>query len=148
MATKQLRFAPLIRVSTEKQANKGESLRTQSEQIASYAKKINGVIPAELKERYSGQEHATPENERQKFDLLLSDASKDMFDAVIVCDVSRWSRDNLKSKKGLEVLRKNKIRFFCGAMELDLNKPDSRFILGMQTEINAVSYTHLRAHET
>ena len=33
-----LRFAPLVRVSTEQQANKGESLRTQNSLIRQYVK--------------------------------------------------------------------------------------------------------------
>lgn len=42
----------------------------------------------------------------------MADASKDLFDAVIVFDPSRWSRDNKLNKEGLNILRKNSIRFF------------------------------------
>ena len=41
----QLRFAPIIRVSTEKQEKEGESLKTQTAQIKSYVKSLNGIIP-------------------------------------------------------------------------------------------------------
>ncbi len=129
-----LRFAPLIRVSTEKQANKGESLRTQNAQIRQYVKSLDGVIPDNCLV-YSGQEHATPDIERVKLERLLHDSSKDKFDAVIVCDASRWSRDNLKSKEGLNVLRKHGIRFFVGTMEYDLYNPEHNFILGMSAEV-------------
>lgn len=61
-----LRFAPIIRVSTEKQANRGESLRTQTSQIEQYVKSLSGIIPSNCLV-YSGQEHATPEIERKKF---------------------------------------------------------------------------------
>jgi DNA invertase Pin-like site-specific DNA recombinase/uncharacterized protein YoxC len=84
---------------------------------------------------YSGQEHATPEVERKKLDQLLIDSSMDKFDAVIVCDTSRWSRDNLKSKEGLNILRNNGIRFFVGTMEFDLYNPEHNFILGMSAEV-------------
>jgi len=129
-----LRFAPLIRVSTEGQANKGESLRTQNSQIRQYVKSLNGVIPENCFV-YSGQEHATPDIERIKLELLLNDSSKDKFNAVIVCDTSRWSRDNLKSKEGLNILRNNGIRFFVGTMEYDLYNPEHNFILGMSAEV-------------
>ena len=128
------RFAPLIRVSTEGQAKRGESLKTQKSQIMQYVKSLKGVIP-ESCWKYSGQEHATPEQERIKLDRLLEDSSKDIFDAVIVCDASRWSRDNLKSKEGLNVLRTNGIRFFVGTTEFNLFSPEHCFYLGMNAEI-------------
>lgn len=133
--TQPLRFAPLIRVSTETQERQGESLRTQRNQILQYVKSLGGVIP-ESCWIYSGQEHATPGQERQNLDKLLSDAGKNMFDAVIVCDASRWSRDNRKSKEGLEVLRQHGIRFFVGSMEYALHLPEHALFLGMATEIN------------
>jgi len=57
--TSKLRFAPLIRVSTERQAQKGESLWTQKTQILSYVKNLGGTIPEHCW-RYSGREHSTP----------------------------------------------------------------------------------------
>jgi hypothetical protein len=53
----------------------------------------------------------------------------------MVCDASRWSRDNRKSKDGLDVLRNNGIRFFIGTMEMDLFKPYTGLMLGMSVEI-------------
>jgi site-specific DNA recombinase len=129
-----LRFAPIIRVSTEGQEKKGESLRTQTTQIKQYVKSLNGTIPNHCWQ-YSGQEHATPNQERKKLDRLLADSVKDLFDAVIVCDASRWSRDNQKSKSGLEILRNNGIRFFGGTMEYDLFNPEHSFFLGISAEI-------------
>ena len=130
----QLRFAPLIRVSTEQQEKQGESLRTQKTEIIQYVKFHKGIIP-EYCWQYSGQEHATPGQERAKLDQLLQDASKDLFDAVIVCYANRWSRDNLKSKEGLNILRANNIRFFVGTTEFDLYNPAQNLFLGMNAEI-------------
>ena len=59
-----IRFAPLIRVSTERQANKGQSLKTQRSQILATVKALDGVIPDNLW-KYTGQEHGTPQFERQ-----------------------------------------------------------------------------------
>ena len=133
--TTPLRFAPLVRVSTDSQERQGESLRTQRQQITQYVQALGGTIP-EPCWQYSGQEHATPGQERAKLDKLLADAGKGLFDAVIVCDASRWSRDNGKSKAGLEVLRQHGIRFFVGPMEYDLHAPEHTLFLGMATEIN------------
>jgi DNA invertase Pin-like site-specific DNA recombinase len=131
----KIRFAPIIRVSTEKQAEKGESLNTQKKQIMGFVETLGGTIPEKCW-RYSGQEHATPDQERKKLDQLLKDSGKGIFDAVIVCDASRWSRDNLKSKIGLATLRNHGVRFFIGTMEYDLAEPSAELILGVFTEFN------------
>ena len=133
--TRKLRFAPIVRVSTEKQAEKGESLQTQQKQIIDFVRTLGGVIPNACWQ-YSGQEHATPDQERSKLDQLLKDSAKGLFDAVIVCDASRWSRDNLNSKIGLSILKSNGIRFFVGTMEYDLGDPTAELILGVFTEFN------------
>ena len=109
--------------------------RTQEAQIRQYVDSIpDGVIP-EYCWKYRGQESATPGQERALFDQLLQDATKEMFDAIICCDASRWSRDNAKSKAGLEILKANGIRFFIGTMEYDLYDPAQNLFLGMSAEI-------------
>jgi site-specific DNA recombinase len=130
---KKLRFAPLIRVSTEAQEKKGESLRTQRKMIIQMVEYLGGVIP-DYCWRYSGQEHATPDQERKLLDMLLADSSKGIFDAVIVCDTSRWSRDNRRSKEGIDIMRKNGIRFFNGTSEHDYYSPQQNFVLGISVE--------------
>ncbi len=131
----KLRFAPLVRVSTESQEREGESLRTQKAQIEQAVKALNGTLIADPW-RYSGQEHSTPGFERKRFDQLLKDAERGIFDAVIVTDPSRWSRDNVKSGQGLQILRDNGIRFFAGQTEHDLFDPTSELFLGMSVQIN------------
>lgn len=128
-----LRIAPLIRVSTEAQEEKGESLNTQKQQILRYVEHLNGQV---VSWDYSGQEHATPDQERKKLEKLLKDASLDIFDAVMVCDLSRWSRDNRRSKDGLDILKANRIRFFVGPTEYNLDSPEQSLFIGMATEIN------------
>jgi len=134
MIPEGLRFAPIIRVSTERSEKKGESLKVQKQLIREYINYLKGVIP-ETCWRYSGQEHATPDQERVKLDQLLEDASRGVFDAVIVCDPSRWSRDNMKSKTGLQIFRDNAIRFFVGTTEYNLFDPTQNLFLGMSAEI-------------
>lgn len=128
-----IRFAALVRVSTEKQEKRGESLNTQTTQIIDTVKTL-GVIPEHC--WYKGQEHGTADFERKILDKLLEDSGKDLFDAVVVVDPSRWSRDNRKSKEGLEILRQNGIRFFVGSTEFDLFDPTQNLFLGMSAEIN------------
>ncbi len=68
-------------------------------------------------------------------DRLLADATKAKFDAVIVAYADRWSRDNAKSKEGLDALRKQGIKFYVATMQMDLFDPQHRFILGMNAEV-------------
>src|SRR5262245_20727970 len=105
-----LRFASLIRVSTEIQERQGESLRTQRKQIEKAVEALGGKLVG----WYGGQEHATPGWERQQRDKLLADAEKAHrpFDAVIVAHEDRWSRDDTSSGKDLERLQGVGVRFF------------------------------------
>jgi DNA invertase Pin-like site-specific DNA recombinase len=128
---KPLRFAALPRVSTERQERKGESLRTQRADIERDVARLGGTIVA----WYGGQEHATPGWEKKQLDRLLADATKHKFDALMVTHTDRWSRDNGKSKEGLEILRSHGIRFYVGTMEMNLFDPQHCFILGMSAEV-------------
>jgi site-specific DNA recombinase len=132
----KLRFAPLVRVSTERQEeHRKESLREQKSQIEQAVKALNGVLIHDPW-RYSGQEHATPGFEHKRVDQLLKDAQRGIFDAVIVVDPSRWSRDNLKSKQGIQIFKEHGIRFFTLQIEHDLFDPGAELFLGMATEFN------------
>ncbi|MBN2109090.1 MAG: recombinase family protein [Deltaproteobacteria bacterium] len=126
----KLRFACLCRVSTEAQCKRGESLSTQKKQLEYAVKALGGECIF-----YSGQEHATPENERLILEALMRDAKEKKFDAVMVADMSRWSRDNGKSKEYLAVLNKHGIKFFIGQREFNLNDPTQSFMLGIGVEV-------------
>lgn len=132
MLMKSMRVAVLIRVSTEKQEKKGESLHNQLRQIQAAVDRLGG----EIYHVYGGQEHATPGWERKELNSLLKDAQRDPtpFDAVMVYDASRWSRDNAESKRGLEILRSNEIRFFTLSQEHNLHDPCATLFIGMATE--------------
>ncbi|MGD0331242.1 MAG: recombinase family protein [Nitrososphaeria archaeon] len=126
-----LLFAPLIRVSTEQQAKQGESLRTQKEQLLQAIQSFNGRIY----KWYEGHEHATQNYERKILEQLMQDAKEKKFNAIMVADLSRWSRDNAKSKQYTKILQNLGIRFFEGTMEHNLYNPNSCLILGMGVEI-------------
>jgi DNA invertase Pin-like site-specific DNA recombinase len=124
---KPLRFANLIRVSTEKQKVQGESLHVQRDSNAQDVERLGGTIVA----TYGGQEHATPGWEKAEVDRLLADAAEGKFDAVIVNRNDRWSRENAKNEEGLEVFRQHKVRFFVSLMEMNLFDPYTCAILAM-----------------
>jgi site-specific DNA recombinase len=131
-----LRIASLIRVSTEKQERQGESLRTQEAQLTAAVASLGGTIV----KRYAGQEHATAGSERKQVEQLLADSARKPhrpFDAVIVADPTRWSRDNVQSETGLEHLRKCGVRFFVLTTEYDLYEPQARLFLSLSATIGA-----------
>jgi DNA invertase Pin-like site-specific DNA recombinase len=137
MSAKPLRFAVLIRVSTEKQKKRGESLRTQETNITNAVATLGDEIVA----RYGGQEHGTAGWERAELDRLLADAQKQPrpFDAIMVTEPSRWSRDNLKNEIGLDILRKAGVKFFLLTSEKDLHNPDDIMFLRLYSVINAAA---------
>lgn len=132
---KPLRFAVLIRVSTEKQEDQGESLRTQTTQTTEAVQRLEGTVT----QTYSGAEHATPGYERKLLEEMLQDAQAKprTFDAVMVADVSRWSRDNVRGETGLEVLRDAGVRFFVLGTEYNLFDPQARLFLSLSSSIGA-----------
>jgi DNA invertase Pin-like site-specific DNA recombinase len=138
-----LRFAVLIRVSSEQQSKRGESLQTQRKNLEMNVEFLGGVIV----KHYSGQEHATEGYERALMDQLLKDADAGMFDAVMVDDVSRWSRDTLKALEGFRRLRDNNIRFFIGPVEYDQSMPEPQFVLGIMSH-TAQLYAQMFYHRS
>ena len=122
-----LRFAPLIRVSTERQEKQGESLKTQKTDLYADIKYMGG----DIYKWYEGQEHSTPDYERKKLDELIRDAQQNKFDAVIIWSIDRWSRDNLSSEQGLKILKDNHIKFFVRTKEYDLFNTSDYFIIAM-----------------
>jgi DNA invertase Pin-like site-specific DNA recombinase len=127
-----LRFASLVRVSTERQEREGESLPVQRQANEDAVQSLGGKIV----QWYGGQEHATDGHERKEIDRLLRDAQRKPrpWDALIVTVPDRWSRDNAKSKEGIDVFKRCHVRFFVGKSEFDLFNPEHTLQLGIYAE--------------
>ena len=128
---KALVFAPLVRVSTERQDKQGESLRSQHKRLDEAVKLLGGKVH----KWYEGQEHATADNGPRILEQLMTDAQHSRLDAIMVDDVTRWSRDNEKNKAYLKIFKAHGLRFFVGTREYDLYDPAQSFFIGMQTEV-------------
>lgn len=134
-------FAPLIRVSTEKQEKRGESLCVQRAYLESDIKSMGGKIV----KWYAGQEHATPNYERKILDELLEDAKQKKIDAVIISDLDRWSRDNKRSAEDLNILIENDIRFFVRQQEYNLRNEHDYFFISLYSLMGRTqAYTQTR----
>jgi DNA invertase Pin-like site-specific DNA recombinase len=123
--TQGLRFGAWVRVSTEKQEKRGESLRVQHDSEERDVAHMGGTVV----EWYGGQEHATPGWEKKELKRLIADAARGKFDAVIVAYHDRWDRGDKESDRGLEVFKEHGIRFFVGAGEIDLFDPQDEFMM-------------------
>jgi DNA invertase Pin-like site-specific DNA recombinase len=130
----KLRFAGLVRVSTPGQEKEGESLRTTQRKHLTQAA---AVLGADIVLWYEGQEHATEGAMRGLFDELLKDAAAGRFDAVMVTDPSRWSRDVITSEEGLRLLRDHKVGFYLLTAPQNLYYPTARQMLRMFAGMNA-----------
>jgi DNA invertase Pin-like site-specific DNA recombinase len=128
---KPLRFADLVRVSTEKQEQRGESLRTQRERNARNVELLGGT----LVRRYGGQEHATEGWERKELLRLTEDAKKGLFDAVIIAYLDRWDRGSDEARHAREVFKRHGVKFFCDVTEIDLYNPDDEFRLDIHSAV-------------
>jgi len=126
-----LRFGALIRVSTERQEQKGESLHVQRKQIEDAVQAMGGKVVG----WYGGQEHGTPGYEKQEITRLLSDASRQRFNAFICSHPDRWSRDNDQSSDGLKIFRDATIRFFILGDEQDLFDDNNVLFLDISAAI-------------
>ena len=131
LKAKKLRFASIVRVSTEQQEKNGGSLPVQRKDNQKAVVALGGVIV----EEYGGHEHATPGWEKKEIERLLQDAKRtpSKYDAVIVSHTDRWSRDNQKSQEGLKVFEKHNIKFFVGQTEYCLSDPEHLLFLEMST---------------
>ena len=127
-------FAILCRVSTADQADEGQSLVVQQKTLRKCVEMLNGTLVKE----YIGSESATAgEKERPILDEMLTDAQKKLFDALIVHDLSRLTRDPIKNKIILAALKKNGIRLYEQTREHDLNSPETVLYAGIMSEVNA-----------
>ncbi len=132
-STERLRFAALTRVSTERQEQWGESLRTQRGRIEAAVRKLHGTVV----KWYEGQEHATEGHERKQFEAMLRDAEHHRFDALIVDEASRLTRDPRANLRLIDLFKMNGVRLFVLEREYDLHDPNDLFMLGIFAQVHS-----------
>lgn len=122
-----LRVAILARVSTEGQEKDGQSLEVQTKTLRECVERLNGTIVKE----YIGQESAMGTKARDIFADMLVDCSLNLFDAVMVWDFSRISRNQNDTALFVNVFKKNGIKLYTQTQEYNLNNPESELQAGM-----------------
>lgn len=122
-----MRFAILARVSTEGQEKDGQSLEVQQKTLRRCVEQLNGTVVKE----YVGQESAMGTKTRDIFTEMLVDCSLNLFDAVMVWDFSRLSRNQNDTALFVDVFKKNGIKLYTQTQEYNLNHPESELQAGM-----------------
>ena len=122
-----MKFAILARVSTEGQEKDGQSLEVQVKTLRECVERLNGTVVKE----YIGQESAMGTKRRDIFTEMLVDCSLNLFDAVMVWDFSRLSRNQNDTALFVDVFKKNNIRLYTQTQEYNLNNPESELQAGM-----------------
>ena len=128
---KSLRFASLVRVSTEKQEQQGESLRTQRKSNERDVLMLGGRIV----EWYGGQEHATEGWEKKEMVRLTADAAKGKFDAMIIAHLDRWDRGSPEAQHAQAEFKRCGIRFFVSTTEYNLRNPEHELLFNISRSI-------------
>jgi len=129
MAT--LRFALLIRVSSQIQDDDGHSLETQRVTLIQDVHHLGGTVT----KIYEGVESAYKEK-RPILDQLIIDISLNIFDAIIVYDLSRLSRNTAKALTVYGHLKKHNIKLFIRTQEFDPNSPEHKMMFTVLTAVN------------
>ncbi len=119
-----MRYAAYCRVSTgsDEQLN---SLINQKKFFEEYVSKRGDTLAKIYADRGISGKSMT---HREEFCRLLEDSSKDMFDAVLVKDISRFARNTLDFLTGIRTLKANGVDvLFLGANQKVLG--ESEFVL-------------------
>lgn len=138
----KLILIPILRVSTEDQGKKGESLTTQGKRAIQCADFLGATIPKEClyeakrdngiptyKGRYVAQEQSTPGEERAILDRFLDkdiDKWKGKNVAIWFDTLDRLGRDTRFLNKIWDTCKWSDIRIFEGTREYDPDNPDDQ----------------------
>ena len=122
-----MKVAVYIRVSTEDQALKGESLELQKERILEYIK----IRDWKLFKIYEDAGISGGSTKRPAFQELLRDARAKLFDIACVYKIDRLSRSIVDFFNTLQLFEKQGISFVSITQQFDTSTPTGRFLMSM-----------------
>ncbi len=122
-----MRAVGYIRVSTEHQAEKGDSLETQRDGIKDYCLKKGW----KLVEIYKDGGLSGSTSERPAYQQMLRDLKKDKFDVVVVTKIDRLSRNIRDFVFFLDLIEKHNKSFVSVTQNFDTSTPMGRLTLNI-----------------
>lgn len=102
------RVAIYIRVSTDKQAKKGDSLADQSERLTQYISDHEDMV---LYDTYADEGVSGRKIDRDEFQRLMSDIKSDKIDLVIFTKLDRWFRNTRHYLNTQIILEKHNVQW-------------------------------------
>lgn len=120
-----MKAAAYVRVSTDEQANKGNSIEEQKERIIRECKDNSWGVPAfYIDDGYSGKDMKRPELSR-----LLADVQKGKYSVVITTKLDRLSRRLYDTLKMVEQFQRYDCRYKCINVDVDFSTPQGMLML-------------------
>jgi site-specific DNA recombinase len=126
-----MKVAGYVRVSTQAQAQEGESLKTQEKQISDFIK-WKGSEGWELIEIYSdkGRSGSMVEG-RPAFNQMMQDAEENKFSVLVVHRLSRFARNARDLLNKVHELKKTNVKLVSIKENIDMTNPYGEFMLIM-----------------
>lgn len=117
--------AAYIRVSTDEQANEGNSLTEQKERLAAYCRAMAWTEPTFfIDDGYSAKDTNRPELQK-----LMKHVEKKQVTKIMVTKLDRLSRRLLDLLTMIEMFRKNEVSFVSVSEQFDTDTPSGRLSL-------------------
>lgn len=110
-----MRVAAYIRVSTDEQAEKGNSLSEQQERLSSYCKAMAWDEPV----MYIDDGYSAKDLKRPAIQRLLSDVQQNKYDCVVTAKLDRFCRNLLDLLQTIKLLEQHDCSFVSASERLD-----------------------------
>ena len=144
-----LKVGIYTRVSTDEQVGPEGSIKNQFQRCEAYLKARYGTelpLPYAVLKQYREEGISGKDiSNRPQFQEMLSDIQQGTIDAVCVAELSRLSRSVNDLTTILFNFEQHDVTFLCLNPSVDTSTPSGKLVMNVMA---AVSYTHLRAHET
>ena len=127
-----------IRTSTEAQAKKGESLRTQADAIEKYAKDKGW----ELTEIYEDAGQSGVKADRPELLRLMDDAKQKKFDILLIHRLSRFGRNARDLLNNYHALKELGIATHFIKENIDSSTPTGRLLFTIMAAIAEMERDH------
>ncbi len=122
-----MKAAIYVRVSTPRQALKGESISMQKERLTAYIKAQGWKLYKIYEDKgFSGKNTARP-----AFQEMMKDAESRLFDVLVVYKIDRLSRSILDFHTTIEKLKKYNISFVSVTQQFDTTTSTGRLMLAI-----------------
>ena len=122
-----MNVALYLRASTVKQSEEGYSLEYQRDKLISYAKVKDWIVVDEYKD--AGESGRT--TKRPAFNRMVEDAKKNVFNAVLVYKLDRFSRSLQDLLNVINILQDHSVAVWSVTQSYDDSTPEGRLMRNM-----------------